>query len=548
MRGIDRFVLFVVAMAWAGWAEAAPTACTAKQLLAPIPSPDDAEAHRRFTGLDIAYPAGTKKDDWGFDLVLRVGIDGQVVCYAPKARFRDKVSMDPARMTFLSASGSWTYTPFLRDGAPTEVFVTEHVREFELATAHLPLPDVPLAQVAFTLARGSCFGSCPSYRIKVEGDGTATYDGEGYVDVAGHHVYRIDPQGVADLVERARKSSLWSMRPSYAAGITDSATYKLTMAMGSQTHAIHDYVGGMAGMPPSVTAMEDAVDDVGKTDMWLHLSQRAVDALVAESFRFDSPEGAAILNRAVGNPASRDDAAMLRMIELGTPVTGAKVRPEGFDDKARPLLNAALVNGRVSLVGPLIDRGALDTDGRRDQAKIDEAFRDAIRGGNLAAVERIWGEKGDRPHPLLTFLDKDEDDVDEGNKPSRMVPVTLLLKREAFRKSPWQGEAIARWLVAKGCDPKASAANGATLLHLAADAQDAAMVRYALFLGIDPSTPGEYGLPALGSAETEDVAMVLLEAGTAMAMLNEGSNTFRRYATENHWGRVIAWLDAHPSQ
>jgi hypothetical protein len=59
------------------------------------------------------------------------------------------------------------------------------------------------------------------------------------------------------------------------------------------------------------------------------------------------------------------------------------------------------------------------------------------------------------------------------------------------------------------------------------------------------STPGRYGLPALGSSRSEDVAMLLLRAGTPMGKMNEGK-TFREQAEENHWGRVITWLDAHP--
>jgi hypothetical protein len=58
------------------------------------------------------------------------------------------------------------------------------------------------------------------------------------------------------------------------------------------------------------------------------------------------------------------------------------------------------------------------------------------------------------------------------------------------------------------------------------------------------STPGQYGLPALGSAQDEDVAMTLLVAGTDFPRMDDAGHQFRRYAEGNHWARV-ALLSAH---
>jgi hypothetical protein len=71
------------------------------------------------------------------------------------------------------------------------------------------------------------------------------------------------------------------------------------------------------------------------------------------------------------------------------------------------------------------------------------------------------------------------------------------------------------------------------------------MVRYLLDQGLTASTPGAYSLPALASSEDEDVAVMLLEAGTDLSKMEDGGRRFRRYASYNHWGRVISWLDAH---
>ena len=123
------------------------------------------------------------------------------------------------------------------------------------------------------------------------------------------------------------------------------------------------------------------------------------------------------------------------------------------------------------------------------------------------------------------------------------VPVTLLLDKD-YQDDHWQGLLIAQWLVAKGCDVRARAANGDTLLHIATDAGDIVFVRWLLAQGVDPSTPGEFGLPALGSAQDEDIALLLLQAGSDWKMNDDGVGMLR-YARDQHWNRMLAWVREH---
>lgn len=110
------------------------------------------------------------------------------------------------------------------------------------------------------------------------------------------------------------------------------------------------------------------------------------------------------------------------------------------------------------------------------------------------------------------------------------------------------GVQIAAWLASRGCDLKAAGAGGRTLLHIAANADDAEFVHYLLSQGFDASTLGEYDLPALGSTSNEDVAMLLLEAGTDLSKMDDQPGEFLRYARSNHWQRVVEWLRKHPSR
>ncbi|MGH7913041.1 MAG: DUF6438 domain-containing protein [Candidatus Binataceae bacterium] len=417
--------------------------------------------------------------------------------------------------------------------------VTEEIYEEEFPRLHLIPPAVPLEKVHITLERSGCFGFCPGYRVELSGDGTAVYDGEGYVDVLGTHHYRIDPAKVAELVESARSKDLWSLRSHYTSGVTNNPGYAITIALGNDVHHIFDYVGRRVGMPQAVTAFEEEVDEAAQSHGWIHLGRQAIDHLQEEHFPFASRDGGELLLRSIADESATDNQAILKVMSLGAPWSIRPRSDAGFRHAPGSALEEALLNQRTPIVDFLIEKGALGHGDQVDQHKLDAAFRAAIRGGRLELVQQIWNASG-TVHPSLSYID-----VSGGTKPiSKSVPVTLLLSYKSYETKQWDGLEIAKWLVAKGCDIRAHGADERTLLHIAAGAGDAKMVRYILDQGVPASTPGEYSLPAVGATDDEEVALMLLQAGTDSKM-DDGGTQFQRYAAYKHWARVIAWLDTH---
>lgn len=517
--------------------------CNKQQLLGYTPSLQDAEAHRRFKPQPITYPFGTKLDflrGWGLLLTLRVDESGKVTCFDSKDEIGKQLTLNDQRRAAIQGMASWRYEPFVRNGIPVVAIVSEKINEQEMPERHVPLPHAPLESIQIALQRGECFGSCPGYQVTVDGAGHATYHGYDYVDVPGAHSYGVPPGEVAALAQSLNSKDLWSLRAAYRSMITDSPTYTLTIKVGEESHVIEDYVGEAAGMPAVVTEFEGEVDKVARADMWVHLSMATVEQLKSENFDFRSRDAATILARAIANEETLDNDAILTLIRLGTPITGARpARGMSYRGPTQSILDDALQNRRTTLIDDLVARGALITSGRFDQAKIDSAFRAAIAGGSLDAVKRMWSVAGERSHPSLTFVSRSEDKKGA----SKLAPVTLVLEHHTYQSTPWDGLEIAKWLVSQGCNLKASAADGDTLLHIAAEAGDVSFVKYLLDQGIPASTPGRFGLPALGSAQNEDVALALLQAGTDLSMMNDAGNSFQKYAQENHWQRVMAWLD-----
>ncbi|MCF7222226.1 ankyrin repeat domain-containing protein [Marilutibacter chinensis] len=505
--------------------------CNREQLLGHVPDRDAVQAHREIELPVLRYPFGTQRDRWGLQLRVRVDETGRVVCHEDKDESGMARPLSEVQRAGLKAL---RYRPFVLDGRPVAAIVTEEIAEEERPQRPVPMPQAPLERVRIGLERSACLGSCPMYRVEIRGDGQAVYEGRRFVAVEGRHAYRVPVEDVARLVESAREKALWSMRPAYLAEITDQPGYTVTLDVGGEVHRIEDYVGQKAGMPRVVSAFEDEIDAVARADGWVNLSGEAVKWLQEEGFDFESEAGAALLARAVERDGSSE--GVVRLIELGTPIEGA-TRNTRFEGEFRPLMEMASRNGRLAVVEALIARGALETGGRVDQARIDAAFRAAIMGGRLDVVEAVWNASGPRRRPALEF-----DDVSPGEPTVRKrSPVTLLLSNDRYRKIPWQGREIAEWLAGKGCDLTAAAADGKTLLHIAAAANDARFVRYLLDRGLDASAPGTYGLPALAGTSDEDIALMLLEAGTDPAEVAG----FSRYAEDRYWQRVLAWLDAH---
>lgn len=511
--------------------------CGASERAGHVPSHEDVAVHRRGPIPVIRYPAGTRPETYPA-LTFRLHVDksGRVVCYFPNDRFDRPIEWTSKRREALQAVFSAGYEPFERDGIPVESVVHEYVAEEDIPSRHRPMPNVGLDQIRISLQRTGCLGSCPAYRIEIGGEGGVTYTGSGFVDVRGTHRYDVPPSDVAALVEKAREADFWSLRESYRASVTDNPTTIVSITMGNETHTVEDYVGELAGMPRTLRALEEDIDTAARSDAWINLAAGAVEELRESGFVFDSDEGAAILARGTANESVRDDAVLVRLVELGAPIERALPPDEGWGTAQRSLLEEALLLQRAPLVRVLLSRGMLGHPAEPDREELDAAFRSAIRGGNLALVQAIWNFS-EVVKPSLVF--RSTTDGPEGGASEALdAPVSLLLERRAWVDRPWQGLAIAQWLGDLGCDLNARAANGDTMLHVAADANDAGLVRWLLAKGLDPNALGAYDLPPIGSVQDEDVALLLLEAGSSF------SPHFMRYARENHWARVVALIEA----
>jgi hypothetical protein len=202
------------------------------------------------------------------------------------------------------------YVPFTRNGNPVEAWVQDTVELLSREDlSPLPQPRLkavssfpeanPPTNFSIRLSRSGCFGSCPGYTIKIQGDGTVSYKGNWYVSIEGEHTAHVSPDAARQLLSRFRATNFFALKSEYRAGVTDNPTYCLELGVGSRKKIVTDYVGEWVGMPNSVTDLEDAVDQATDSARWVTASSQTLAAMRDAGISPSSKEGNKILHRAV---------------------------------------------------------------------------------------------------------------------------------------------------------------------------------------------------------------------------------------------------------
>lgn len=370
----------------AGLALVAPQTTGQSAKIRPLPSFDyeTAQTHEVKPHHGSIPLAGVQEGENQLHLTLVVSADGQVVQASAEG--------DPDAMKFWpdvkNEVMQWSFTPFQADGKPTAARVEEYVDLVppeRMPKVHVPAP--PLRQnsdVSITLERTGCFGSCPSYTVRVSTSGIE-FDGGGFVTARSKHSAKSDPAAVRELAKKFIADDFYSMEPAYKAAVTDSPTYVLTIDIDGHTKRVGDYVGSWVGMPEVISDLEDEVDDFAGTKRWIEGTEGLVDALKAEGFDFKSYDAQLILKQA----ATRGQTSTVQeLLDAGVPLKALpppKLKEVGV---MLPLENVGWLNAASShpeTLRALLDAGA----SKNDQNDFNMALLNAARAGNLASVKEL---------------------------------------------------------------------------------------------------------------------------------------------------------------
>jgi hypothetical protein len=287
-----------------------------------------------------------------------------------------------------SEVSEWKFTPFQKDGIAVIAEVEEYidlVPPERLPRNHVAAPVIRTnSQVAIKLERTGCYGTCPSYTVRVSTDGI-TFDGRGFVVASGRHRDTTDADEVRKLAEKFVAADFYSMDAVYRAGVTDNPTYVLSITIDGKAKEVEDYVGSWEGMPAVITELEDEVDTFVRTERWIEGRDGLVRALQAEKFNFKAFEAQVMLKEA----ASRGMGTTVQeFLEAGVPLKPLPALKPNEPRRAVPFDEVGWLNAASSHpepLGILIDAEA----SKDDQNDKDLALVGAARSGNLEAARAL---------------------------------------------------------------------------------------------------------------------------------------------------------------
>ena len=230
------------------------------------------------------------------------------------------------------------------------------------ASAKQPLPNGgrPAEKTAFPaivdwnslsigLERFSCFyHKCPAYSVTISGDGTVSYSGRSSVALTGTHVRHIPPAAVHKLFDDFAKAEFFWTLDRYNGGVTEQATYVVTLAFDGHKKSVVDYLGKTIGMPAEITALEEAIDATAGTKRWLEPVDDLFTILKSENWDFSATddENTGLLATAV----ERGDRALVgKLLTAGVPANtrfGCKAVYTAADRSDMLLMKQLLAAGR----------------------------------------------------------------------------------------------------------------------------------------------------------------------------------------------------------
>ena len=115
------------------------------------------------------------------------------------------------------------------------------------------------------LSRTACLGACPSYVVRLYGDGRIVWNGERYVAVPGKVEGTIDASTVAALFEQAREK-FWSLCAKYPPLGTDMSSQTVAINVAGTTTTVI----GEGTEPEFLSEFAAAIDAGADTHRWHH--------------------------------------------------------------------------------------------------------------------------------------------------------------------------------------------------------------------------------------------------------------------------------------
>lgn len=126
--------------------------------------------------------------------------------------------------------------------------------------------------VRIEMARGSCFGSCPSYTLTIQASGAVEYSGRQYVGVHGKQTTTISREQVMDLLEDLDRIHFGALEDRAFQWCFDTPSVEVSVSMDGKTKSVASdayCTGAKSGPQDKFVTLTNKIDAVTSSDRWV---------------------------------------------------------------------------------------------------------------------------------------------------------------------------------------------------------------------------------------------------------------------------------------
>jgi Domain of unknown function (DUF6438) len=123
------------------------------------------------------------------------------------------------------------------------------------------------SDMVITLERTVCRGTCPAYKLTIEGNGTVIYEGQDFVQVKGKQTASLSPAQIQDLVSTFEQAKFFTLTDYTHEDTTDSPSVITSITINGKTKTVNHYYGDNSA-PQALFDMESKIDEITNSKQW----------------------------------------------------------------------------------------------------------------------------------------------------------------------------------------------------------------------------------------------------------------------------------------
>lgn len=114
------------------------------------------------------------------------------------------------------------------------------------------------------MTKTACYGKCPVYKITIQGNGKAIFEGQKNVDKIGKYEKLFSKEEIENLIKKFEEVKFFEFKDEYSAKVTDLPTTYLEFTHKGQTKKIKDYYDA----PTELKNLEKMIESIANSSGW----------------------------------------------------------------------------------------------------------------------------------------------------------------------------------------------------------------------------------------------------------------------------------------